>query len=104
MLHLQTSAHISQIGIPNTTDAHLSQLGHTESRAHVTSLGPVISQLHNAQRDHVTSLGQAILSTQLYKSKVAAVTLDSTFYLPRLPQVTKGKPENKKINPSSYSI
>src|SRR6266403_282875 len=102
MLHVQTSAHISQIGIPNATDAHLSRLGRTESCAHVTSLGPVSSQLRNTQRDHVTSLGQAILSTYLYKSKVAAVTLDSTFYLPRLPQVAKGKPENKKNSTSSY--
>src|SRR6266446_3769431 len=61
--HVQTSAHISRLGIPNATDAHLSRLGRTESCAHVTSLGPVSSQLHNMQRDHVTSLGQAILST-----------------------------------------
>src|SRR6266478_444273 len=104
MLHVQTSAHISQIGILNATDAHLSRLGRTESRAHVTSLGPVVSQLHNTQRDHVTSLGQATLSTYLYKSKVAAVTLDSTFYLPRLPQAIKGKPESKKNSTSSYLI
>src|SRR6266403_341106 len=102
MPHVQTSAHISRLGIPNATDAHLSRLGRTESRAHVTSLGPVVSQLHTTQRDHVTSLGQATLSTQLYKSKVAAVTLDSTFYLPRLPQAIKGKPENKTNSTSSY--
>src|SRR6266403_518750 len=74
MLHVQISAHISRLGIPNATDAHLSRLGRTESRAHVTTLGPVSSRLSNRQRDHVTSLGQATLLTELYKSKVAAVT------------------------------
>src|SRR6266436_319975 len=68
MPHVQTSAHISRLGIPNATDAHLSRLGCTESRAHVTSLGPVISQLNNTQRDHVTSLGQAKLPRTIHQS------------------------------------
>src|SRR6266404_5377217 len=32
MLRIQTSAHISRLGIPNATDAHLSRLRRTESR------------------------------------------------------------------------
>ncbi len=63
MLHVQINAHISQTGILNTTDAHLSQLGRAESCDHMTTLGLASSQLHSTQRDHVTSLGPAILLT-----------------------------------------
>ncbi len=67
--------------VPSQSDAHILHFRHTESHDHMTTLGPAPTQLQVSYTDCVTTLGPAQLQLKLSKSKVAAVTLDSTFYL-----------------------